>query len=535
MRIIDAETRLNRFLVILKGSVSISLATIIMIMSICNYQRISPYIIKFFSAKKDLRYLSEKISASYKSDDLFMKYDFVNLNGLLMKICARRSFNEVTRLNNGMLANSIATYQGRRGKTKLIDVLPGFSQFLDTNGSQFVYVLAPCKIDKEGKLLPDGLENNPNIRADELLDILSKNDVITLDLRTYLGENPVQIEEYFYKTDHHWNADGSFHAFQLIMEQLHEINDNIDYSFAVGSRWERHILENWFLGSLGKRTGIIYAGVDPLIWYIPAFSTEMSCIIPEDCEILKGEFDDALIRKKYINEKNYFKSDPYSIYIGGNHPYVKHLNPNAPNKKKVLLIKDSFAVPVQAFMSTEFSELEVIDPRLFNESSIADFCKWNKPDLVIMFMNAGTLGNVNYANLGINTELVKEEENTEEVLLENYDVISMNSKDKGGEILPINLNGGATYKITFGQLKIHDGHTEGISMLLFDPVNQELIRHQIFDLDYSSFIEDNQWVFTVPEEKTDCQMIIYPGVYGKNEDVKIECTGITVSEIKLKH
>ena len=57
-------------------------------------------------------------------------------------------------------------------------------------------------------------------------------------------------------------------------------------------------------------------------------------------------------------------------------------------------------MPVQAFMSTEFEEVDVIDPRHYN-SSIAEYCAENKPDIVIMLINVESISNSAYTDLGM--------------------------------------------------------------------------------------------------------------------------------------
>ncbi|MDO4207825.1 MAG: hypothetical protein Q4D15_09585, partial [Lachnospiraceae bacterium] len=46
----------------------------------------------------------------------------------------------------------------------------------------------------------------------------------------------------------------------------------------------------------------------------------------------------------------------------------------------------SFVLPIQAFLSAGFWEVDVIDPRYYKED-IAEYCRTQRPDMVIMMIN----------------------------------------------------------------------------------------------------------------------------------------------------
>jgi len=64
-------------------------------------------------------------------------------------------------------------------------------------------------------------------------------------------------------------------------------------------------------------------------------------------------------------------------------------NNNLVNNGKVIMIKDSFGIPVYSFLSLGIHELRAIDLRLFDDS-VAKYAKENKPDVVILMYNGDT-------------------------------------------------------------------------------------------------------------------------------------------------
>jgi hypothetical protein len=72
---------------------------------------------------------------------------------------------------------------------------------------------------------------------------------------------------------------------------------------------------------------------------------------------------------------------------------VKHENPEAPLKRRVLIIGDSFTRPFEAFLSTIVTGLIVLDPRRFAPGeTVAGFVESYKPDVVIQLCNPSAFG-----------------------------------------------------------------------------------------------------------------------------------------------
>lgn len=511
-----------------KRVIGVLICISVILLFICNI----PNLILSLETKKsvNIRELREKIVQSYTSDQLFAKYTFVNINGLCMKICGRRAFNEVTSLNNGMLTGDVNSYLNDPGRSVLIDTLPEFSDYLKKIDTTFIYIQAPTKIDIKGEVLPAGLENYGNNRADELLLELNKKAVNTLDLRDKLAIDGNQVKRNFYKTDHHWNADGALKASLLIMERLYQIDNSIDITLMDPSLWERHTLDNWFLGSRGKRVGELYAGTDSLIWYTPCFKTSMSCIVPNRGTVLRGSFEKANLRERFTTYKDFFRSNPYCIYIGGNYPLVKHLNPEAPNTKNVLMISDSFNLPVQSFISTAFTEVNVIDPRYYDESTVKEYCEWYRPDYVIMMLNTGSIRDKSYTKMGGENKNQLEKEASFKTLLENFNTTV--TIDEKTQVLPVTVKRDTVYMFSFTQFRVTRGTADGVSVALYDENNKTIIQHQIFDSEFSQQVNDLCWFFRVPDKDITYRLIIIPGINGKNnEENEIECCGISVSEM----
>lgn len=328
---------------------------------------------------------------------LFGKTALVDLGGAFARLIGRRSYHGVSVLDNGMLDyDALEETDTAALGGEIVALRDRFAQMQ----TPFLFVSVPCKTDSEKTLVGAyqvhyGVEN-----AAALVAQIEKMGVDTLDLRPKLARDASAVERYFYRTDHHWNTDGAFLAAQSILEHLSKtLKREVDLSALDSAEWHREVYQNWFLGSHGKRVGRFFGGVDDLFVYTPRYPTKMQMEIPLHGAVFEGDFEETVLRKEYLDSPDYFAENPYVCYIGGDYPLVVHRNGLAKNDLSVLLIKDSFSIPVQAFLSTALSRLDVIDPRYLRGERVEDYIEEGKYDVVILMINPSVYEDVHYQNL----------------------------------------------------------------------------------------------------------------------------------------
>ncbi|MCI8853048.1 MAG: hypothetical protein HFI31_03200 [Lachnospiraceae bacterium] len=318
------------------------------------------------------------------------KNQLVNLDGALYNLAGRTRMNDVIKLNNGHLTSvreqSLAAPQNG-------DTIVFTHQWLGIREIPFLFVLAPYNICALDKQLPLGVSDYTNEDADEFLVVLYENQVPVLDLRSYLHQEGKDHYEMFFATDHHWTIESSFWAFQKLTEYM-----EINWDFSVDpvctdlNNYEIRIYEDWSLGSKGKRTGRYFAGMDDFSLIYPKFDTQMSLSIPSEGIQRSGSFYDTIFAMDRIENTDYFSMIPYDGYIGGVYPLVIHENPQAKVDKKILMIKDSYASPVEAFLSTCFTQVHCLDMRQY-QGKVGDYIEEFQPDAVICFYNTQIVTN----------------------------------------------------------------------------------------------------------------------------------------------
>lgn len=326
-----------------------------------------------------------------------LKRWFVELNGGAHRLVGRRFCNTVYRAPGGMLLSEL---KGKGRMDPLAEALDGFSKWLAKKNASFIYVQTPSKIDMEGTMLPAPLVNLGNARADDLMALLAENGIRTVDLRAMLTATPQDLERSFYRTDHHWNNDAVFRVFGVLAPEIAKAarRDPAAVTPVVATNaWTREVWPRCFTGTKSRRTGHLFGGMDDMIVYRPKFHTDMEMAIPSKGLHLSGSFENTVMwhaDKIRTGGTDGFGRDAYSLlYIGGTYGVVRHKNSGAPLKLRLMVVGDSYARPLEAFLSTAFTDLIALDQRRFAPGeTVAEFVDEFKPDVVLQLNNPSTFG-----------------------------------------------------------------------------------------------------------------------------------------------
>ncbi len=467
------------------------------------------------------------IREEYASERLRWTDDFVTLNGGYARLTGRSRYNEVQRMNNGMLTFT----EGQEADlTAFADNLSGLQRFLTDQGIPFLFVMAPAKVPLNGEGMPRGTPDNyENTNADQAMRLLSDRGVQALDLRQTLSATLAQVEENFYRTDHHWNVTGSLKGYRQIMENVERMIPEVKAAYTDPACWEKREKPDWWLGTHGKRVGRFFAGTDALTWALPTFETRMSRVTP-GYGFYRGSFEQTEINAYVVNNRDYMQMDGNRVYVGADYPLSLHRNPSAPNPQKVLLLKDSFMIPLQAYFATEFAEVDALDPRYFKECSVAEYVAMNPPDLVIMMVSKTTLAHGAYADFG--TGAVKGfAVRGETVYTAETAEIPAEGDAAHALPLPVKLENGKYYELKAEAFTSPVGSAEGANVTLRNPVTGEDAMGITFNLaDVQP--EGYRWAFRVPEEG-DCVLTLHSGMDDWNDDNRLIWQGVSVTELIL--
>ncbi|MDR2070922.1 MAG: hypothetical protein LBP81_05865 [Treponema sp.] len=329
----------------------------------------------------------EEVIEGYTRDNLVNRIAFVEWAVRYEKTVGWNFLNgDVIDLGDGYLSEVEEKYDPAGYAASLAE-LYGFLQGL---GIDFLYVQCPYKIAPGDPISGTGDFSNQN--ADDLWYALSMKSVPYLDLRKNIREEGLEHHALFYKTDHHWKAETGLWAGGVLMDHL---NRNYGFGFdldrADPQGYHYALYRNWFLGSLGKKVTLLQAPAEDFTLITPRFDTDFSLTIPEVNLDTRGNFD-IFIDHFWLDTQDYYRLSPYGAYMYGDRQVIMVHNFLAPEGKKILLIKDSFADVVSPFLSTGTADLHILDLRHFN-GSIRSYIEKNKPDMVMVMYNPSAMGN----------------------------------------------------------------------------------------------------------------------------------------------
>ena len=333
-------------------------------------------------------------SIENRANQVNFKYSLIELNGLFQRCMGKRYIvdaeptRDVYRLSSGHLT-SIAKSEWDTGE--IVDKLVEVNTYLNKENIDLLYVQAPHKNAFMADQLPVGVEDFTGDNVSSLMKAIGKADIPYLDLKQELLSVGIEPVSAYFKTDHHWLPETALSAWFVIAPRLtEEFGFDIDENTVLADQYTYNMQKDVFLGSYGRRVGMLYSGVDNLTLIYPKFQTNLELRISSRDVYRSGDFEDAIYDYRRLEYSDIHESSQYSVYTGGDYDLTQIKNNAMPDGKHVLLVKDSFSCAFAPFLALGCSQVDMIDLRYFNES-VYKFIDENKPDMVIIFYNSSVI------------------------------------------------------------------------------------------------------------------------------------------------
>ena len=179
--------------------------------------------------------------------------------------------------------------------------------------------------------------------------------------------------EYYYKTDHHWTAEGAYAAYLLwCSSEGVEPREKDDYNITT---------TDGFYGTSYSKSALWLTKPDTIeTWEYPI---NVTVTIEETDEY------DSMFFKEHLEEP-----DKYPVYLDGNHALEHIVNHDNPSGKKLLLIKDSYAHSFAPFMAENCSEIDMVDLRYYFDS-ISELAQAKQYDEILVLYGISNLCETN--------------------------------------------------------------------------------------------------------------------------------------------
>ncbi len=239
----------------------------------------------------------------------------------------------------------------------------------------------PSKSESLNDLLPEGAgENKDSVLTDVIYDNISEN-VMVIDTMGEFEKIPIADKaDMYYHTDHHWNARGSYHGFEILCEYLREFGFK-----ASADGFKTYPLEqDYMVGSYNRALGDIYPSTEKLEYYMPEDLSVFDGLVAENKWGVINLSD--LYATKQVGE-----NVSYATLYMNDIDFLALHNENAKNDESVCVIKDSFFDALVPQLSLIYKDVYVVDTRYYDDFVLESFIENNDVDNLMLFYSTTAL------------------------------------------------------------------------------------------------------------------------------------------------
>ena len=207
-------------------------------------------------------------------------------------------------------------------------------------------------------------------QAEQLEEIRSylekkENPVTEIPLYEMLREH--REESLYYRTDHHWTTLGARYAYQSVAGQMGLPG------VENGEEKKLYPVSDSFQGTLAARSG----------YRVPDDTIEVYWPDQEEELVVTYVQEQTKSASLYAAEKLKTR-DKYGMFLNGNHPLTE-IRTMVSTGRKLLLIKDSYANCFVPFLTGDFEEIVLVDPRYYYDSAEKLMKQYGFTDVLFLY------------------------------------------------------------------------------------------------------------------------------------------------------
>jgi len=269
-------------------------------------------------------------------------------------------------------------------------------QFAADQQTETYFVFNPSRTRTLMHLYPDYMQTDAYAKSkDYFLSKLAKSvNVVDIGKKFDAFTNAAK-EELYLETDHHWNIQGAFAAYQEMIAEISAKSAQFeDKPMSLDDIRVSGLTIGSFEGSYNSQ--INYAvnpkTADRTVIYEPRkpFSFSKFEVINKDGTQTVKSFND------FYGFKRGQSTYAYGTIYGGDRRKIAYENPQANNRLNVLLLKDSFMNPLTPYLAQHFNKLTVYDNRYYSEFSLKEILASEHFDMLIIAFHDDNLFSGSY-------------------------------------------------------------------------------------------------------------------------------------------
>lgn len=249
------------------------------------------------------------------------------------------------------------------------------SDFAAAHPGKVTFLLAPSASVIYPEELPAGAPMaDENAMLDDIFTTVGQNASV-LDLRPTFTADKNKNEYLYFKTDHHWTADGAYYAYRELMKAkgmtASALTDytRTEYPGFIGSFYQ-----------YSNQSDTLKNNPDTVVAYTPT------------CNDLTYTDTDGNQKTGHVvsDATQYSEGNKYLCFICGDQPYERIDNPNITDGSSCVVIKESYGNAFVPFLVNSYQTVHVVDYRYFS-GNLIDLVKENGIQDVIYVNNANAL------------------------------------------------------------------------------------------------------------------------------------------------
>ena len=156
-------------------------------------------------------------------------------------------------------------------------------------------------------------------------------------------------DKLYYKTDHHWTTLAAFYVFR-------ESAVSLGIDGEVGENFASYTISDDFNGVLASKSGVGLSEKETIDIYVPTQG---------DDDVVVNYVDEGRKTTSLYDSSKLETRDQYGVFLGGNSSVID-IRTVSPEKKRLLVLKDSFANCFIPFLAPYYREIVVVDPRYYS-------------------------------------------------------------------------------------------------------------------------------------------------------------------------
>ena len=281
---------------------------------------------------------------NYQSDQFAGRDCWRSVKVFLDRLGGSRMENGVYIGKSGQLLEEIEVPDDGQSEANLSAIVDFAEKYPDVQTSVMLVPDAAC-------ILSDRLPAFAGVEDQkQLLGVAEQrlgDDVNWIDAVSVLNNHV--SDKLYYKTDHHWTTLAAFYVFR-------ESAVSLGIDGEVGENFASYTISDDFNGVLASKSGVGLSEKETIDIYVPTQG---------DDDVVVNYVDEGRKTTSLYDSSKLETRDQYGVFLGGNSSVID-ITTVSPEKKRLLVLKDSFANCFIPFLAPYYREIVVVDPRYYS-------------------------------------------------------------------------------------------------------------------------------------------------------------------------